>query len=120
MVRKGFGWVYDPQSGGTKISENNKWIFRQQAEKFAKDRPWSSEYELIVRFKSQFCYLDALKKGENRAFPIGRLRYFRDNVWSLAFFTYSNETYQPCVFLNGDWEGTLEEGIAVCEAHIGD
>ena len=57
-------------------------MFQQQAEKFAKDRPWSSEYELIVRFKSQFCYLYALKKGE--------------------------------------WEGTLEEGIAVCEAHIDD
>ena len=23
-------------------------------------------------------------------------------------------------FLNGEWEGTLEEGIEVCEAHIGD
>lgn len=87
LVKKGYGWVYDPQSGGTKISENNKWLFRQQAEKCAKDRPGSSEYELIVRFKSQFCYLDVLKKGESRPFPIGRLRYFRDNVWSLAFFT---------------------------------
>ena len=37
-MRKGWGWVYDPQSGGIKLSENNKWMFRQQAEKFAKDR----------------------------------------------------------------------------------
>ena len=59
---------FDPQSGGTKISENNKWMFRQQTEKFTKDRPWSSEYELIVRFKSQFCYLDALKKAEANHF----------------------------------------------------
>lgn len=113
-------WVYDPQSGGNKIPEKYHWVIRQQAEIFAKTRQWFSEYELKVRFKNQFCYLDALKKGEGRAFPIGRLRYFRDNVWSLAFYTYSNETYQPCVFLNGKWEGTLEEGIAVCEAHIGD
>lgn len=85
-MRKGLGWVYDPQSDGTKISENNKWMFRQQAEKFAKDRPWSSEYELIIRFKSQFCYLEALKKGDKRPFPIGRLRYFRDNVWRVSLF----------------------------------
>ena len=64
MVWKSYGWVYDPQSGGTKISENNKWMFQQQAEKFAKDRPWSSEYELIVRFKSQFCYLYVLKMAK--------------------------------------------------------
>lgn len=119
-MRQGYRWVYDPQSGGTKISENNKLMFRQQAEKFAKERPWSSEYELIVRFKSQFCYLDGLKKGETRTFPIGRLRYFRENVWSLAFYTYSNETYQPCVFQNGKWEGTLEEGIVICEMHLSD
>lgn len=95
-------------------------MFRQQAEKFAMDRPWSSEYELIIRFKSQFCYLGALKKGESRPFSIGRLRYFRDNVWSLAFFTYSKETYQPCVFSNGKWEGTMEEGIAACETYLED
>lgn len=117
---QGYRWVYDPQSGGTKISENNKWMFRQQAENFSKTRAWSSEYALVLRFKNQFCYLDGLKKGETKAFPIGRLRYFRDNVWSLAFYTYSNESYQACVFASGKWEGTLEEGIAVCEVHLSD
>ena len=61
----------------------------------------------LLRFKNQFCYFDFLKNGDNREFPLGRLRYFRDNVWSLAFFTYCDETYQPCVFLNGELEGTL-------------
>lgn len=113
-------WVYDPQSGGNKIPGKYHWVIRQQAERFASTRAWSSEYEIKLRFKSQFCYLDGLKKGTDKAFPIGRLRYFRDNVWSLAFYTYSNETYQPCVFSNGKWEGTLEEGIEVCEMHLGD
>ena len=113
-------WVYDPQSGGNKIPEKYHWVIRQQADKFSTTRPWSAAYEIKLRFKAQFCYLDGLKKGEDKTFPIGRLRYFRDNVWSLAFYTYSNETYQPCVFLNGEWEGTLEEGIAVCEMHLGD
>jgi hypothetical protein len=53
-----------------------------------------------------------------KAFPLGRLRYFSHDRWSLAFYTYSNETYQPCLFLNDKWEGTLEEAIAVCEAHL--
>jgi hypothetical protein len=87
--------VYDPQRGGNKIPEKNRWIIEQQAEKFSKTRPWASEYEIKLRFKGQFCYLAGIKKGETRAFPIGRLRYFMDNVWSLASYTYSNETYQP-------------------------
>ena len=45
-------WVYDPQSGGNKIPEKNRWVIQQQAEKFAGTRPWSSEYEIKLRFKS--------------------------------------------------------------------
>jgi hypothetical protein len=119
-MRKGWGWVYDPQSGGNKIPDRRREQFIQQAAVFVKTRPWYQEYEVKLRFKGQFCYLDGLKKGETRVFPIGRLRYFRDNVWSLAFFTYSNDTYQPCVFKDGSWEGTLEAGIEACEMHLGD
>ena len=110
--------VYDPQSGGSKIKAQDHSIFRQQAEKFAKVRPWSSKYELTLRFKNQFCCFGFLKNGDDMEVPLGRLRYFKDNVWSLAFFTYSNETYQPCVFLNGELEGTLEDGIKTCEEYI--
>jgi hypothetical protein len=113
-------WVYNPQSGGCKIQEKHHEKFRHQAEVFSKTRPWSSTYQIILRFKSQFCYLDALKKGEVSAFPIGRLRYFRDNVWSLAFYAYSSEAYEPCLFNSGEWEGTLEEGISACEVYLDD
>ena len=36
-------WVYDPQSGGNKIPEKNRWAIQQQVETFVKTRPWSSE-----------------------------------------------------------------------------
>jgi hypothetical protein len=111
-------WVYSPQSGGNKIPEKYHWQIRQEAEKFVRTRPWYNSYELILRFRNQFCYVDALKKGETKPFPLGRLRYFDRNRWSLAFYTYSNETYQPCVFLNGEWDGALEDAIMVCEAHL--
>ena len=113
-------WVYtyDPQSGGNKIPSKNHWQICHQADAFVRTRPWFGKYELKIRFRSQFCYLDALKKGDEKAFPLGRLSYFSHDRWSLAFYTYSNETYQPCLFLNGKWDGTLEEAIAVCEAHL--
>lgn len=113
-----WAWVYDPQSGGNKIPLKNHWQICHQAESFASARPWFSEYELKLRFRNQFCYLDALKKGEDKAFPLCRLRYFSDNNWSLAFFTYSNDSYQPCIFSSGKWKGTLEDAIIECEVYL--
>ncbi len=56
-------------------------------------------------------YLDAIERSSKDIFPIGRLRYFRANDWSLAFYTYSNERYEPCMIEGGNWECTLEQGI---------
>ena len=56
-------WVYSPQSGGNKIPEKYHWQIRQQAENFARTRSWHTTHELKLRFRSQFCYFDALKKG---------------------------------------------------------
>jgi len=111
-------WVFTPQSGGNKIPLEQYDLLCQQAEAFAKTRLWFSKYELVLRFKNQFCYLDAMNKKDKKPFPIGRLRYFRENVWTLAFYTYSNERYEPCIFPSGKWEGTLEEAIKVCEMYI--
>jgi len=111
-------WVYDPQSGGCKIPKSQHMMFCNKAEKFACTRPWFSNFQLKLRFKNQFCYLDAVRRDEEESFPLGRLRYFRDNTWSFAFYAYSNESYQPCVFPNGKWEGTLEEAIKACEIYL--
>ena len=48
-----------------------------------------------------------------------RLRYFgNEDAWSLSFFTYSNERYEPCVFHNGSFHGTPEEAFDVGAAYL--
>jgi hypothetical protein len=49
-----------------------------------------------------------------------RLRYFgNEEAWSLAFYTYSHEKYQPCVFHNGDFHGTPEEAFEIGAVYLG-
>ncbi len=111
------GWYFDPQSGGNKIPLQLHQAIISRANAFALTRPWYPKFQLKLRFRSQFCYLDASEKDQ-QVFPIGRLRYFGPNKWSLAFYTYSNERYEPCFFPTGDWFGTLEEAIEVCEMYL--
>ena len=38
--------------------------------------------------------------------------YFGDEQrWSMAFYTYSNEKYEPCFFNNSTFHGTPEEAF---------
>lgn len=48
-----------------------------------------------------------------------RLRYFGDeDRWSMAFYTYSHETYEPCFFDNGAWHGTPEEAFDTSAVYL--
>ena len=111
-------WVYDPQSGGVKITLSKQTLFLQKAEAFERTRPWFPSYELKLQFKEQFCYVKAKKAGEKKALPLCRLRYFRENIGSMAIYSYSNERYEPCYFRNGTWEGSLEEAIEMGEMYL--
>ena len=110
-------WCICPQSGGSKIPPNLQKIITKQANAYAAKQAWSRTFQIKLRYKNQFCYLDASEKGKDD-FPIGRLRYFSNGKWSLAFYAYSNETYKPCVFQNGGWFGTLEEAIDICSVYL--
>lgn len=128
-------WVMDPHSGGNKIPENVRRETVLRLERHAAAH-YAGKYErLDIRFRGALCYLDAfleppepsprlLKlRGETRgeyferlrAMPLHmcRLRYFGPDRWSLAFFGYSNEQYQPSAFPNGTFFGTPEEGLDV-------
>jgi hypothetical protein len=109
-------WCIDPQSGGTKIPDSSQEIIVRQVDNYSSKQKWYPKFKLIIRFRNQFCYLDASEDG-GEPFPIGRLRYFQSNRWSLAFFTYSNERYEPCFMKNGEY-GTLEEAIDVCSTYL--
>ena len=110
-------WVYDVHSGGKKIPPSNHEKIRKLVQAYADKRPWKNKYKLQVRFKGQFCYVDSLET-DGAVSPLGRLRHFNDGKWSIAFYTYSNDCYQPCFMSNGSEEGTLEEGLAVCEMYL--
>ena len=109
-------WCRDPQSGGVKIPPHLQKTITDQANAYAAKQAWSRQFQLQLRYRNQFCYLDASEEGKEQ-FPIGRLRYF-NNEWSLAFYTYSNERYQPCMFENGKWFGTIEQAIAICSVYL--
>jgi hypothetical protein len=110
-------WHDNPQSGGTKIPPTQYDKLSRQVHAYEKTRAWYPGSSLRLRFKGQFCYVDGAKEGET-PYPLGRLRYFADDRWSLAFYTYSNERYEPCLLPNGEWYGSLEQTIAVCEVYL--
>jgi len=135
------GWVYDPHSGGVKIPKAVQERTRFRIITYA-EKNFSGKFARIdVRFRGALCYVDAYTEpyvskefdpnelGETReeyierlrSFPthLCRLRYFGDeDRWTLAFFTYSNEKYEPSVFNNGSFHGTPEEAFETSSVYL--
>jgi hypothetical protein len=133
-------WVYDPHSGGVKISPAVQERTRQRILAHAEKHYKGKYTRLDIRFRGQYCYIDAFQEpvvepgwppkdwGETREEYIERLRnspthlcrlrHFDENKWSLAFFTYSNEKYTPSVFHSGEFTGTPEEGFDVGATYL--
>jgi hypothetical protein len=128
------GWVYDPHTGGVKIPPPVQKRTEERIRKYAEERYAGKFTRLGIRFRGALCYIDAytepmepspgllaargetrdqyLETMRNSPLHLCRLRYFGDEEsWSLAFYTYSHEKYEPCVFHNGTFHGTPEEGF---------
>ena len=138
---RGRSWVYNPHSGGAKIAPAVRERTERRITQHGQKR-YSGRYaRLDIRFKGALCYVDAfieptvptqkqlralgetpeqyLGRLRNAPIHLCRLRYFGDeNAWSLAFFTYSNERYEPCVFHNGRSHGTPEEALDVGATYL--
>ena len=70
--------------------------------------------QLSVRFRGSFCYVDAQEPDSPEPMHLCRLRYMGNlSGWSVAFYTYSNEKYDPCVFPSGAFFGTPEEALEI-------
>ncbi len=110
-------WCLDPQSGGTKIPREHYSSIKDQVETYAKKQAWYPSIKIQARFRNQFCYLDSIENG-GKIDPLVRLRYFGTNRWTLAFYTYSNEKYEPCIFHNGSWYGSIEEAIDIGSVYL--
>jgi len=131
----------NPHSGGMKIAKDVQKRTQKRIEEYAAKNYAGQYTRLDIRFKGSLCYIDAYKKpdepsesllkiiGETREeylrrlskspTHLCRLRYFgNEEEWSLAFYTYSNERYEPCVFANGSFYGTSEEGFDIGATYL--
>jgi hypothetical protein len=136
-------WVYDPHVGGVKIPPVVRQRTAERIEKHAREKYAGKFAKLDIRFRGALCYIDALTEpdeptkaelrswGETREEHLERLRnvplhlcrirYFGDeNAWSLAFYTYSHNRYEPSVFDNGTFHGTPEEAFDVGAVYLQD
>jgi len=134
-------WVFSPQSGGIRIPPAKQLEVRERLERYAAKHYAGRYTRLEIRFRGALCYMDAYQEpsppsraqlastGETEqeylsrvgSFPIhlGRLRYFGGDRWTYAFFTYSNERYEPAVFASGDWFGTPEDAFDLGAGYLG-
>ena len=136
-------WVSDPHSGGLKIPKKIQEHTKQRILAYA-EANYSGQYtRLDIRFRSQFCYIDAyiepyvaddfpppgfpetreeyIERLSNNPIHLCRLRYFgNEDSWSFAFYTYSNEKYEPCVLNNGSFYGTPEEAFEAASVYLQD
>lgn len=113
-------WYYDPHSGGGKIPPHMQETIRLRVKAYEVQRPWYPQTKLTVRFRGQFCYVDSIE-SDGTQMPLGRLRYFSENDWSFAYFTYSTDQYRSCLISSASGDkhtGTIEEALAVCECQI--
>lgn len=133
-------WVFDPDSGGIKIPDPVKIDVEKRINNIAQQHFKGKYTRLDIRFKGQFCYIDAFEEPEVsedlppknwpetreeyierlRKTPthLCRLRYFGDDTWSFAFYTYSNEKYELSVFTNGEFFGKPEDAFKASAVYL--
>ena len=138
-------WVRDPDRGGRPIPPAVQERTAQRIRSYAERHLQEKSTRLEVRFKKQFCYIDAFTEPQvperwpppelpdlhetraerverlrNTPTHLCRLRYFGDeDRWSFAMFGYSNEQYALTILPSGDFFGTPEEACAaVVDAYL--
>jgi hypothetical protein len=135
MVRK--QWVFDPDHGGVKVPEAVKRRTEERIRRYAEAHFAGRYVRLDIRFRSQFCYIDAytepespgpdwppadwpesreqyLERLRNTPTHLCRLRYFGDEEgWGFAFYTYSNMRYELSILPSGEFLGPPEEAFQV-------
>lgn len=127
-------WVFSPHAGGSRISPSVQADTRHRILTHAERRYAGRYSRLDVRFRGALCYIDAYCEpeppskallrltGETRAEFVERLRATPIHLcrlrysggprrWTVAFYAYSSERYEPAAFPSGDFFGTPEEAL---------
>src|SRR5258706_445119 len=114
-------WYFNPHAGGKKIPPPVQERTRARLEAHGRRRYEGKYDRLDVRFRGALCYIDAYRESSPHPFHLVRLRFFGDeDRWTLAFYTYSHEKYEPSVFHNGTFQGTPEDALDVGAVYLSD
>ncbi len=133
-------WGFNPNAGGTKIPESVKHDVEKRITSIAEKQYKGKYTRLDIRFKGQFCYIDAYQEPEvsndwppgdwhetkeeyierlrNTPVHLCRLRYFGDDRWGFAFYTYSNEKYELCMYPDGEFFGKPEDAFLASAMYL--
>jgi hypothetical protein len=113
MSPRATGWTFNPHAGGSPIPPAMQDEVRRRILAHAEKKGYSKHARIDVRFRGQFCYIDAYEDDLDPPLHLCRLRYFAGwkEEWTWAFFTYSNEQYSPAASHDGGWTVTPEEAL---------
>ncbi len=137
-------WVFDPGSGGVQIPKAVRVHTEQRLREYAIAHLAGRFTRLEIRFKGQFCYIDAytepalpenwpppdypdypetreqmIERLRNTPTHLCRLRYFGgDARWGFAFYTYRGDKYELSVFPTGEFLGKPEEALAASAIYL--
>ena len=133
-------WASAPHSGGVDITPALQQTVKQQITEYAQEKYAGKFTRLDFKFRGPFCYIDAYEEpqvgkthptaslGETRNQYIQRmrttpthlcrLRHFSREQWSVAFYTYSNEKYEPCIYPDGSWFGSMEDAFDIGATYL--
>ena len=130
-------WVHDPDSGGVKIPDAVRRRTENRLRRYAEERFAGRYTRLEIRFRGQFCYVDAYTEPEPsspdwlpadwpesreeylerlRSTPthLCRLRYFgNEERWGFGFYSYASEHYELSMFPTGEFYGLPEDALEV-------
>ena len=134
-------WMSSPHRGGSRVSSSLQEETRRRVLAHA-NANYAGRFERIdVRFRGALCYVDAYVEPERptkallrlrgetkedyyrqfRETPIHlcRLRYFSGRkLWSVAFYTYSHERYEPTLYASGEVYGTPEDAFDLAAIYL--
>ena len=112
-------WVYNPHVGGKPIPPQVQSRIRSRIVAHAATTSAGRYDRLDVRFRGALCYIDAYRESSSEPWHLVRLRYFgSDDRWTMAFYTYSHERYEPCAFADGSFEGRPEDAFDIGAVYL--